>query len=55
MLIDTSKLGLQSSKPDKALNTTGNIKLRAVMVNEGAKLNSVSKKLFNSAACCWYV
>ena len=55
MLMDTSKPGLQSSKPDKALNTIGRTKFRMVMVSEGAKLSNVCKNEFIFAAACWNV
>ena len=55
MLMDTSKPGLQSSKPDKALNTIGRTKFRMVMVSEGAKLSNVCKNELIFAAACWNV
>lgn len=52
-LIFTSNRGLQSSKLDKTVKITGKIKFRKVIVNDGEKLNTVFKRLFISAACCW--
>jgi len=51
--METSKLGLQSSKLEREVNSTGKTKFKAVIVSEGAKLNRVCAKLPISAAFCW--
>ena len=44
MLIVTSKLGLQSSKRHSFLNTNGNTTFMMVMVRDGAKFISWTKR-----------
>ena len=52
-LSETSKRGLQSSKSDKTLKTSGRTRFSPVMVKEGAKLINVLTKLlrFSKFSC----